>query len=154
MSVDDHFERYRKLQSYVGWTDQQGQRVAAVAPLLEPVLAAIVDDFYATIAAHEATRSIITGGDAQVERLKVTLRAWLVELLSGRHDRDYVTRRWQVGRRHVEIGLDQVYINAALSRVRPISMASPRRAGAKRSSQPRLGRITSAQTSTSRPGLR
>ena len=44
--------------------------------------------------------------------------------------------------------------NAAVSRVRAISAASPRRAGAKRSSQPRLGRITSAQISTSSPGLR
>ena len=44
--------------------------------------------------------------------------------------------------------------NAVVSRVRAISVASPRRAGAKRSSQSRLGRITSAQISTSRPGLR
>jgi PAS domain S-box-containing protein len=32
-------------------------------------------------------------------------------------DRQYVLRRWQVGWRHVEIGLLQVYVNAAMSRL-------------------------------------
>src|SRR5215207_2995704 len=61
---------------------------------------------------------VITGGPAQVERLKGTLIAWLRELLSGQYGRDYVARRWRVGWRHVEIGLDQVYTNVALSRLR------------------------------------
>jgi signal transduction histidine kinase len=39
-------------------------------------------------------------------------------LFSGRYDRDYVLRRWRVGMRHVEIGLDQLYTNVALSRLR------------------------------------
>jgi signal transduction histidine kinase len=39
-------------------------------------------------------------------------------LLHGPYDRDYVARRWRVGGRHVDIGLDQVYTNAALSRLR------------------------------------
>src|SRR5262249_40423845 len=57
-------------------------------------------------------------GPAQIERLKGTLLQWLRELLWGPHDRDYVVRRWRVGWRHVEIGLDQVYTNVALSRLR------------------------------------
>src|SRR5215207_4150313 len=61
---------------------------------------------------------VITGGPAQVERLKGTLIAWLRELLSGQYGRDYVVRRWRIGWRHVEIGLDQVYTNVALSRLR------------------------------------
>ena len=64
------------------------------------------------------TRKVITGGPAQVERLKGTLREWLRDLLNGPYDNAYVTRRWRVGRRHVEIGLDQVYTNVALSRLR------------------------------------
>jgi signal transduction histidine kinase len=42
----------------------------------------------------------------------------LAELFSGQYDQEYVERRWRVGYRHVEIGLDQVYTNAALSRLR------------------------------------
>jgi signal transduction histidine kinase len=39
-------------------------------------------------------------------------------MLSGTYDRDYVLRRWGVGMRLVEIGLDQLCTNVALSRLR------------------------------------
>jgi signal transduction histidine kinase len=54
----------------------------------------------------------------QISRLKKSLKGWLSELFSGKYDQEYVERRWRVGYRHVEIGLDQVYTNAALSRLR------------------------------------
>jgi signal transduction histidine kinase len=118
MNPDEAFDRYRELQSYVGWTDAAARRVAAVAGLVEPYLKALIDDFYAEIDRHPDARKVITGGAAQVERLKGTLTAWVRELFRGRYDRDYVARRWRVGWRHVEIGLDQVYTNVALSRLR------------------------------------
>ncbi len=43
---------------------------------------------------------------------------WIRDLLGGRYDAGYVARRWRVGWRHVEIGLEQVYTNVALSRLR------------------------------------
>lgn len=118
MNNQQHVQRYRELQGYVGWTDEDAVRVASVGAALDPNLPALVDDFYAEIARHPEAQKVITGGDAQVARLKTTLVAWLRELLSGRYDADYVARRWRVGYRHVEIGLNQVYTNAALSRLR------------------------------------
>ena len=78
----------------------------------------LVDDFYAEIERHPAARKVITGGQAQIDRLKGTLVQWIRELLAGNYDADYVARRWRVGWRHVEIGLEQVYTNVALSRLR------------------------------------
>jgi signal transduction histidine kinase len=118
MNADDLFVRYQELQRYVGWTDADAQRIRSVAPLLEASLTPLIDDFYDEINRHPQAHKVITGGDAQIERLKVTLRGWLRELLFGPYDMDYVARRWQVGWRHVEIGLDQVYTNMALSRLR------------------------------------
>jgi signal transduction histidine kinase len=112
------FERYRELQSYVGWTESDAQRVGAAAPLLQPYLGALIDDFYQEIERHAGARKVITGGAAQIERLKGTLIHWIRDLLSGTYDESYVARRWRVGWRHVEIGLDQVYTNVALSRLR------------------------------------
>jgi two-component system, NtrC family, sensor kinase len=89
-----------------------------LAQALDPFLPGMVDDFYAEIDRHPAARKVITGGATQIARLKGTLLRWLRELLSGPYDRDYVARRWQVGWRHVEIGLNQVYTNVALSRLR------------------------------------
>ncbi len=118
MISDETYRRYQELQAYVGWTDEAARRVAATAGLLDPHLPALIDDFYDEVERHPATRRVITGGAAQIQRLKGTLLGWLRELLAGRYDRDYVDRRWRVGWRHVEIGLDQVYTNTALSRLR------------------------------------
>jgi len=118
MNPDELYHRYQEFQVYVGWTEQDAGRVQAIASLLQSSLPALIDDFYAEIERHPAARRVITGGQQQVERLKGTLLAWIRELLSGPYDREYVVRRWQVGWRHVEIGLDQVFTNLALSRLR------------------------------------
>jgi signal transduction histidine kinase len=110
--------RYQELQSYVGWTGDDVLRVRSIFPLVKPHIDALIDDFYAEIERHPEARQVITGGAEQINRLKKSLKRWLAELFSGRYDRDYVERRWRVGYRHVEIGLNQVYTNAALSRLR------------------------------------
>ncbi|HKI20853.1 MAG TPA: protoglobin domain-containing protein [Isosphaeraceae bacterium] len=118
MDTDGHFGRYRELQSYVGWSDADAERIVAAAPLLETYLLPLIDDFYAEIERHPGARKVITGGRAQIDRLKGTLVEWIRDLLGGRYDASYVARRWRVGWRHVEIGLEQVYTNVALSRLR------------------------------------
>src|SRR6266545_673469 len=118
MDPDELYRRYQELQTYLGWADDDAHRVRTLGALLEPCLPALITDFYDEIERHADTRKVITGGLAQIERLKGTLLQWLRELLSGTYDRAYVVRRWRVGWRHVEIGLDQVYTNAALSRLR------------------------------------
>jgi signal transduction histidine kinase len=118
MTPDDRFRRYQDLQRYAGWTDADARNVRSAAGLLAPHLGGLIDDFYDEIERHPDARKVITGGAEQVARLKVTLLAWLRELLAGPYDRGYVERRWRVGWRHVEIGLDQVYTNVALSRLR------------------------------------
>jgi signal transduction histidine kinase len=118
MNREQLFEHYNELQAYVSWTEEDRERIVAIGPRLDPFLPALIDDFYAEIERHPAARKVITGGEAQIERLKGTLIRWLRKLLMGQYDADYVERRWRVGWRHVEIGLDQVYTNVALSRLR------------------------------------
>ncbi|MBX3443131.1 MAG: hypothetical protein KF774_12060 [Planctomyces sp.] len=118
MHPDRLFERYAELQRYVGWSDAQAGLVASLRERLEPSFPALVEDFYAEIECHPAAMRVITGGPEQIQRLKGTLVHWLRELFSGRYDADYVARRWRIGYRHVEIGLDQVFTNVALSRLR------------------------------------
>jgi signal transduction histidine kinase len=112
------YRRYQELQAYVGWSEDDARRVQAVASLLDPYLHALIDDFYAEIERHPDARKVITGGQPQIDRLKGSLVGWLRELLAGPYDQNYVIRRWQVGWRHVEIGLDQIFTNVALSRLR------------------------------------
>ena len=118
MDPAELYRRYQELQQYVGWTPDDAERVRAVAGLLQPYLPALIDDFYDEIQRHPDALKVITGGAQQIARLKGTLNGWIRDLLNGPYDQDYVTRRWRVGWRHVEIGLDQVYTNVALSRLR------------------------------------
>ena len=83
------------------------RRVAALIPLVAPHARALIDDFYAEIQRHPEAARVIPGGAEQIKRLKVTLREWLAQLLGGQYDAAYMSRRWKVGYRHVEIGLAQ-----------------------------------------------
>lgn len=109
---------YRDLQRYVEWTPQDEQNLVSCRPLIEPHFVELVDDFYRQLEKHEPARRVITGGETQVERLKLTLIDWLHEIFRGDYDEDFICRRWRVGWRHVQIGLDQAYYNTALARLR------------------------------------
>ncbi len=111
-------QKYFELQKYVGWTDDDRQRVAAVREVLLAQAEPLIDDFYEEIQRHPRAVQVITGGKPQILRLKTTLRLWLQQLLTGPYDHDYVVLRSNAGRRHVAIGLEQVYTNAAISRLR------------------------------------
>lgn len=118
MQPESLFARYQDLQRYVGWDDAYAERLRSLADVVAPALPDLIADFYEEMQQHAEARRVITGGAAQIERLKLSLAAWLRELFSGNYDADYVWRRWRVGYRHVQIGLDQFYTNAALSRLR------------------------------------
>ncbi len=118
MSEQDFARRYASMQRYVGWTDSDAARVAALWPLVAPYAKSLIEDFYAEIQLHPDASRVITGGQAQIERLSQTLREWLAQLFSGKYDVDYIARRWRVGYRHVEIGLEQRFTSLAISRLR------------------------------------
>jgi signal transduction histidine kinase len=112
------YERYRELQQYVDWTDADIDRITSAFATVKARLPGLIDDFYQEIERHPNARQVITGGDEQVQRLKQTLLRWLEDLFSGNYGPDFVARRWKIAWRHVEIGLDQVYPNVALTRLR------------------------------------
>ena len=114
----DMYERYQRLQRYVGWTDEDARRVKQSSKLLASSFDDLINDFYATIETESEVSRVITGGAAQIARLKETLKQWLQELFAGNYNRAYVERRWRVGGRHVELGLEQAFTNVAMSRLR------------------------------------
>jgi two-component system, LuxR family, sensor kinase FixL len=117
--AEKHFvEGYRLMQRYVGWTEEDAMRVASLSRMVLAHADELIADFYAEIRRHPQAAAVITGGSEQINRLSKSLRQWLVELLAGQYDDDYMARRWRVGYRHVEIGLAQRFTSLALSRLR------------------------------------
>lgn len=118
MLPDELFRHYQDLQDYVDWSEDDVRRVRIAGRFTEPQFEVLIDDFYAEIQRHPDAVRVIRGGAAQIERLKGSLLHWIRGLFFDDYNLDYVLRRWQVGLRHVEIGLDQTYTNVALSRLR------------------------------------
>jgi two-component system sensor histidine kinase HydH len=94
-----------------------------VRPLVHPHFVPIIDDFYRVIEAHEGASAAITGGPAQIERLKKSLLRWIDEVFAGPHDQAYLEKRARIGRMHVRIELPQAYMFTAMDRIRVQTVA-------------------------------
>jgi hypothetical protein len=75
-----------KVNAYVGFDESATDALRKAHPLVAPHFGAIIDDFYDTIEAHPDARAAITGGAAQIGRLKQSLLRWIDELFKGPHD--------------------------------------------------------------------
>jgi len=106
-----------QLRRYVGFTEEDAGRLAALGPRIQPLLPAAIDRFYEQILAHPGTRAVLTGGSAQISRLRQTLADWLRSLFCGVYDENYWNRREAIGRTHVRVGLPQHYMVAAMQTV-------------------------------------
>src|SRR4029078_2514868 len=93
-------------------------RIKSAAHVIDADMDALIDDFYAEIQRHPDAARVITGGQPQITRLMASLKTWLRESLKGRSDLDYFLRRWNIGLRHAEIGLNPAFTAAAMSRLR------------------------------------
>ncbi len=131
-----------KVTAYVGFDESSTAALREARVLVAPHFGPIIDDFYATIEAHPDARAAITGGSAQIARLKQSLLRWIDELFTGPHDEAYFERRLRIGRVHVRIDLPQMYMLTAMDRIRVQTVAALR--GAPELSEERLRRMLTA----------
>lgn len=106
------------IKEYVDFDDDDARVLADLLPILEPHFTKISEHFYERILAHPRAHDAITGGHAQVERLKHTLSAWMRSGLVGPHDETFYERRARIGRVHVQIALPQQYMVTAMNVMR------------------------------------
>jgi two-component system sensor histidine kinase HydH len=109
---------FENIKLYVGFTAASSAALRELHPIAQPFFQPIIDDFYAAIEAHPGARQAITGGQAQIDRLKQTLTRWMDRMLLGPHDEDYYELRARIGRMHVRIALPQQYMFTAMDRIR------------------------------------
>ncbi|MBI5513535.1 MAG: HAMP domain-containing histidine kinase [Deltaproteobacteria bacterium] len=127
--MEEHL--FDEIKRYVDFNAADELRLVALEPRAAPHLPRIVDDFYDHILRHTGARQSISGGHAQVARLKVSLTHWLAGLFQGPWDLGYYERRARIGRVHVAIDLPQQYMFTAVNVIRAhladvvLSTASP-----------------------------
>jgi len=84
---------------------------------MRPYFPRVVDGFYQAILDDPGARAVLKS-EAQVVRLKVSLEEWLEGLFTGPYDQAYLEKRERIGRAHVQVGLEQRYMLAAMNVVR------------------------------------
>ncbi|MBC8131615.1 MAG: histidine kinase [Deltaproteobacteria bacterium] len=109
---------FEAIKGYVGFDDASSDFLRRFHPLAEEAFPRIIDDFYAAIQRHPGASAAITGGAAQIERLKQSLVSWMHDLLLGPHDQVYFEKRARIGHVHVRIALPQSYMLTAMNRIR------------------------------------
>ena len=131
-----------ELKRYVQFDAKDAQALRALHAIAAPHFAAISDAFYARILSHDQAARVLTEGESQVLRLRLTLQAWLDTLLRGPWEEAYFEARCRIGRMHVRIALPQQYMFGAMNVIRrelnqivddaylsrPVELAAARRA--------------------------
>jgi signal transduction histidine kinase len=102
-----------EMKAWVGYGPADTAVLEQTLPVVVPHVARIVDRFYDEVQKHPGANDVFDGPE-QVERLKRTLRVWLVEVFEGPHDADYAERRRAIGWRHVQVGLPDRYMFTAM----------------------------------------
>lgn len=107
-----------EMKRYVGFTPDDVSLLRKLGPHLKQYFPEMAERFYSQIPNHPNASRVFTGGQAQVERLKQTLQVWAEGLFNGNYDQAYAEERYQIGYRHVRIGLEQKYVISAMGIVR------------------------------------
>ena len=108
----------QEMKRYIAFTEADAALLRQLGPRMERYLAEMAERFYLQIPHHPNAFRVFTGGEAQITRLKQTLQEWARGLFSGVYDERYANDRYQIGYRHVRIGLEQKYVISAMGIVR------------------------------------
>jgi signal transduction histidine kinase len=106
-----------ELLAYVALDAGDRARLVTLHAVLAPELPAIADAFVAAAQANATTAATLSDPE-RITRLRASLISWMSTGLLGPHDDGFVAKRARIGRRHVELGLAQHYLIAAMSVVR------------------------------------
>ena len=104
---------FDEMRLYVGLGDEEA-RLRNLWSILEPEADAIVGHFYETLMGFEGTRQVLKS-DAQVTRLRGSLRRWIEDTMCSPRDAAYIARRERIGQVHVDVGLEPRYMHGAMS---------------------------------------
>ncbi len=98
-----------------GLSDESAALLAGMKPMLEKHADALTSAFYTNLDQHEHLKNLLDAKEGRRQILGQHLRAWLLSLSTGTYDESYQNRRYVIGKRHVEVGLDPRWVVGAMS---------------------------------------
>lgn len=104
---------FDELKAWADYSPEDLERLRAAREVIDPYVPKIIDRFYEEVERYPRAAAVLQD-DAQVERLKTTLCAWMREVFEGPHDEAYAARRRAIGHRHVKVRLPGQYMFTAM----------------------------------------
>ncbi|MFP4598203.1 MAG: protoglobin domain-containing protein [Persicimonas sp.] len=110
-----HF--FEEIKDYIGFSDEDAERLEKLRPVVEPHFSQIVDHFYTSLNQNQRARDVFSGPE-QIERLRHSLYGWMEGVFSGIYDDAYFRHRQHVGQVHVDVGLPPQFMFGAMNIIR------------------------------------
>jgi signal transduction histidine kinase len=107
----------QEMKRYLNFTASDVSLLIELGPRLDKYFPEMSEQFYSQIPHHPNAFRVFSD-EAQIARLKQTLQVWAKGLFRGSYDEEYATERFQIGYRHVRLGLEQKYVISAMGIVR------------------------------------
>ncbi|MFK5985502.1 MAG: protoglobin domain-containing protein [Pseudomonadota bacterium] len=103
MGIDEH-EQQQRIE-FIDLTTKDCELLKQLSLVIEPHADDIVDAFYKNISKYPELLKIISDAGSTIEKLKMSQRAYILEIFCGNYDSEYFERRLQIGVVHHRIGL-------------------------------------------------
>jgi len=110
LQITDREIEYRK--SLLGFTDEHVSALKALKNTITDGADIIVDRFY-DVQLNTSEISLLIGDAETLERLRMSMRRYILELFEGFYDAEYVNKRLRIGKVHKRIGVSpKLYVSA------------------------------------------
>jgi len=109
---------FEDMKTFIGFGQEDAENLRALAPVIRPAVAEIVEHLYQEISRHAATREALAGSEARAARLRQSLTLWINSLFSGSYSQEYLKERAAVGQTYGRVELDQRFMLAGVEFLR------------------------------------
>ena len=116
-------KEYTQLKEHYKFTEEEALILKKLQPRMEKLADTFIDEFYDYIWGFGRTAKYLKNNEI-ISRHKIKIKAWFMNLFSGKYDISYFLSIYKIGEIHVQIGLPTHYVNSAFTFVRTFVLKS------------------------------
>ena len=116
-------KEYTQLKEHYKFTEEEALILKKLQPRMEKLADTFIDEFYDYIWGFGRTAKYLKNNEI-ISRHKIKIKAWFINLFSGKYDISYFLSIYKIGEIHVQIGLPTHYVNSAFTFVRTFVLKS------------------------------